>query len=75
MRLHPQGANWRNYLEVMLEQSVRHGALHPECPDIRKSVHCAAVRGLEGNHGFPSAAGKPANHGFAPSSRSVQSLL
>jgi GTPase SAR1 family protein len=49
MRLHPQGANWRSCLEVMVEQSVRHGALHPECPDIRKSVHCAAVRGLDGS--------------------------
>ncbi len=49
MRLHPQGANWRSLLEVMVEQSVRHGVLHPECPDIRKSVHCAAVRGLDGS--------------------------
>ena len=49
MRLHPQGANWRSCLEVMVEQSVRHGALHPECPDIRQSVHCAAVRGVDGS--------------------------
>ena len=48
MRQHPQGANWRSCLEVMVEQSVRHGALHPECPDIRQSVHCAAVRGAGG---------------------------
>jgi hypothetical protein len=49
MRLHPQGANWRSCLEVMVEQSVRHGALHPECPDIRQSVHSAAVRGVDGS--------------------------
>ena len=49
MRLHPQGANWRSCLEVMVEQSVRHGKLHPECPDIRQSVHCAAVRGVDGS--------------------------
>jgi hypothetical protein len=49
MRLHPQGANWRSCLEVMVQQSVRHGKLHPECPDIRLSVHCAAVRGLDGS--------------------------
>jgi hypothetical protein len=49
MRLHPQGANWRSCLEVMVEQSVRHGALHPECPDIQNSVHCAAVRGVDGS--------------------------
>jgi hypothetical protein len=34
---------------VMVEQSVRHGALHPECPDIRQSVHSAAVRGVDGS--------------------------
>ena len=49
MRVHPQGANWRSCLEVMVEQSVRHGALHPECPDIQNSVHCAAVRGVDGS--------------------------
>ena len=32
MRGHPQGANWRSCLEVMVEQSVRHGALHPRGP-------------------------------------------
>ena len=49
MRLHPLGANWHSCLEVMVEQSVRHGALNPECPGIQNSVHCAAVRGVDGS--------------------------
>jgi hypothetical protein len=48
MRHHPQGANWRSCLEVMVEQSVRHGALHPECPDIRLSVHSIAICNSDG---------------------------
>ena len=48
MRHHPQGANWRSCLEVMVEQSVRHGALHPECPDIRLSVHSVASYNTDG---------------------------
>ena len=48
MREHPQGSNWRSCLEVMVEQSVRYGALHPECPDIRLSVHSVATPGPRG---------------------------
>jgi hypothetical protein len=48
MSEHPQGANWRSCLEVMVEQSVRYGALHPECADIRLSVHSVATRGPRG---------------------------
>jgi hypothetical protein len=48
MQKHPQGANWRSCLEVMTEQSVRYGMLHPECPDIRLSVHVVDTRGRNG---------------------------
>ena len=57
MRGHPQGANWRSCLEVMVEQSVRHGALHPECPDIRLSVHVVAS---STTHGLVIMASHPA---------------
>jgi hypothetical protein len=48
MSRHPQGDRWRSCLEVMVEQSVRHGSLHPECPEIRLSVHTASTNGPDG---------------------------
>ena len=48
MRQHPQGIRWRSCLEVMVEQSVRHGALHPECPDIHLAVHSVPMLGPNG---------------------------